>query len=249
MTENTQANNDIRILVVEDDASTQLLLQNYLKKSENYKIVLCSLGLLAIEFFKDFDFDIVLLDIKLPDISGLDLIQNFRQKNNASIIMLSSSSSSEDKVLSMQRGADAYIEKPVDLPFLKATIDRLFERQQSCLAPLATNQPVKAMVSSKPQWSLSASTWSLELDGQAVIRLTPTEYKVIELLARHQGVAISCEKIAKNLDRDDYENYQNAIRTIISRLRKKVKDKSPQPLVIKAFRSEGYLLVSQIAII
>ncbi len=237
------SNKEIKILVVEDDASTQLMLQNYLKQHENYKVVLCSLGLLAIEFFKDFEFDVVLLDIKLPDVSGLDLIQNFREKNNVSIIITSGTHDTDEKITALQRGADAYIEKPVDLPFLKAMIDRLFEKQQQFVAE---SNFLSDATTSQSQWQLNASTWSLEIEDEVSIRLTPTEYRVIELLAKHQGVSISCEKIAKSLDRDDYENYQNAIRTIISRLRKKVKDKTPQPLVIKAFRSEGYLLVSKI---
>ncbi|WP_178861452.1 response regulator transcription factor [Thiomicrorhabdus cannonii] len=232
----------IKLLIVEDDAHTQHLLQLFFQKTPQFTPRFSSLGSQAIALFEEFAPDIVILDITLPDASGLDLISHFRTDSQIGIIMLSGSDASGDKVEALTRGADIYLEKPVDLPFLKASVIRLHQRlQQSQVAPLLAEQ------TEEPLWTLNSQSWSLDFNHQIKVRLTPSEFKLLDLLLSHNGKPASSEWLAQKLNREAYDSYEKVISTLISRLRKKIKDETQQSLIIKAYRNEGYLLVSRIA--
>ncbi|MBD3755228.1 MAG: response regulator transcription factor [Gammaproteobacteria bacterium] len=234
----------IKLLIVEDDAHTQHLLQLFFQKTPQFTPLFSSLGSQAITLFEEFSPDIVILDITLPDTSGLDLITHFRAHSQIGIIMLSGSDASGDKVEALTRGADIYLEKPVDLPFLKASVIRLHERlhhAQSQAGSAPADQPTDAL------WTLNSQSWTLDWNQQIKVRLTPSEFKLLDLLLSQNGKPASSEWLAHKLNREAYDSYEKVISTLISRLRKKIKDETQQALIIKAYRNEGYLLVSRIA--
>lgn len=233
---------DIKILVVEDDANTQLLLQTFLKKYPQFQLSFSSLGSQALTLFEAQRPDIVILDIMLPDMSGLDVISQLRSISDAGIIMLSGSEVERDKIVALDRGADVYLQKPVDLIYLQACINRLYVRLNQA-SPVATQPEVGIDKSTK--WILNKSNWSLEYEGTSVM-LTPSEFKLIDLLIESGDAPASISWLGQQLQRKEYDDYGNVISTLISRLRKKLKQQVQADFVIKSYRSEGYVLLSHV---
>ncbi len=230
------------VLVVEDDAHTQLLVQTFLQKDPQFKLVFTSLGGQAIHYIEQYQPDIIILDIVLPDVSGLDLLNQFRTLTDAGIIMFSGSEAISDKVNSLHRGADVFLQKPVDLNYLRASIirlrDRLKEREADHKSAVSSNN-------SEVPWVLNSTKWSLDYN-QTSVMLTPSEFKLLDLLVDSGDKPASTAWLGQMLHRDEYESYDNVISTLISRLRKKVKTQTQVDLLIKAYRAEGYVLLSEV---
>lgn len=241
MDKNTQLPNTT-VLIVEDDAHTQLLVQTFLQKDPQFKLVFTSLGGQAIHYIEQHQPDIIILDIVLPDVSGLDLINQFRAVTDAGIIMFSGSEAVSDKVNSLHRGADVFLQKPVDLNYLRASIIRLRDRLKKMGVGHDAHQEDKQ---GETPWILNTTKWSLDFN-QISVMLTPSEFKLLDLLVENGDKPASTAWLGQMLHRDEYQNYDNVISTLISRLRKKVKLQTQEDLVIKAYRAEGYVLLSDV---
>lgn len=218
----------INILMIEDDPDFSVFLGDYLAKY-NIKITNYQdpfLGLSAgIE-----KFDILILDLTLPGIDGLDVCKEVSQKYALPIIISSARSDVTDKVMGLQIGADYYLPKPYDPNEMYAVIQSLLRRskksEQSHFESNFSYSEVEHQITFKNQ----------------VLELTQGEYEVLLTLLKAKGALISREQIVNSCE-SLKESYSKSINVIIGRLRTKLKDDSRKPRYLHSIRGMGYKLL------
>jgi len=215
----------VTILMIEDDEEFATLLTDYLKRS-NLEVTNYTdpyLGLSAgIE-----KYDLLILDLTLPLMDGLDVCKEVSQKYDIPIIISSARSDLSDKVLGLQIGADDYLPKPYEPQEMYARILSLLRRYNKIKAP--SNDPLDTLVLDETKASVSLK--------DEVLDLTPAEYIVLKLFMKNRGSTISKEQIL--YDSDIFKNSNDSsLSVIISRLRKKLGSE----ISIKSIRGIGYRL-------
>ena len=180
---------------------------------------------------------IVILDIGLPGEDGFSIAARLRSLGKIGIIMLSARTDVEDRVRSLQGGADVYLTKPVDLRELLAVITSLARR-------LATpkNEKIPTAVVSTGCWALSVDGWTVIAPNAASLTLTAQERSFLMRLWKCPGMAVSREDLAIALDGDPYEYDLHRLDTLVSRLRRKAASIN-LTLPLRSVRGKGYVIV------
>jgi len=216
----------INVLMIEDDPEFAHLLQNFLA---TYNIKLTNyedpyLGLSAgVE-----KYDLLILDLTLPNMDGLEVCKEVVQKYDIPIIISSARSDVSDRVVGLQLGADDYLPKPYDPQEMVARIMSLLRRYKK----INETQEVEASIRVDEEKEM------IILDNEP-LELTPAEYEVLKLLAKQLGVTVSKEQILYNSD--IFANSSNgSLAVLINRLRKKLGEKAE----IKTIRGVGYKLLA-----
>ncbi len=220
----------MRILVVEDEPRLGRYLTRGLRE-ETYAVDLAATLAEASELAAASTYDLAVLDLGLPDGSGLDLLREWRARGlGLPVLVLTARGSVEDKVRGLDLGADDYLAKPFELEELLARVRSLLRRR---LAP-----PVEEV-----------RFGSLCLDRQArkavvgdqALELTARELALLELLLLHQGRVLSRPAIAEQAWDESYEGASNVIDVLVARLRKKIREAGGEP-VIQTVKNLGYSL-------
>lgn len=218
----------MRILLVEDDPLLADGLARALKQSA-YVVELASDGKAADQWLKTEEFDLVILDLGLPEIDGSEVLQRLRQrKQHTPVLILSARMALEERVRLLNLGADDYVLKPVALAELEARVRALIRRGQSIQDPLITLGRLQ----------LDSLGKRALLEGKA-LDLTAREWVALEFLAKRVNRIISKEQIAQVLYSWEEEISLNAIEKFISRLRSKLE---PAGISIQTVRGLGYFL-------
>jgi two-component system, OmpR family, response regulator len=237
------------ILVIDDEPSIRELLSIFLSRY-HLKVIGAESGQEALSALKKDPIDLILLDLMLPDIYGVDLCKQIRKHYQIPIIMLTAVQGELNTVLGFEAGADDYIEKPFNVHVLLARIRAVIKRSDTAgEAPLNPRENNTIPASPSDQfikasfggWHYHKQENHLEHVSGKHIFLTRTEGQLLEYFLKHAEEVLSREKIAQTLDiqAEDFES--RAIDVQISRLRTKLKDKS-QSNFIKSIRNKGYLL-------
>ena len=220
----------MQILIVEDDPVLGLTLEKGLSEV-GHACLWTQNGKSAIQLIESRVFDIVILDLMLPDVPGLDILKKLRHdKCNVSVLILTALGSVDDRVEGLYSGADDYLVKPFAFAELLARIVAIERRN------------VKT-----PITDLSVGTLSVELTSRLVKRdgkeidLTPTEYKLLEYLMRHASQVVTRRMLCEHLWESDWEGVTNVIEVHINRLRNKV-NKGFEIDMIHTIRGSGYEL-------
>jgi two-component system, OmpR family, copper resistance phosphate regulon response regulator CusR len=201
----------VRILVVEDEHRLADRLARGLRE-EGLAVDLARTMALARELASGADYDLVLLDLKLPDGSGLELLAEWRENGfTAPILVLTAKDLLEDKVRGLKAGADDYLTKPFSFAELLARIQALLRR---CAAPPRS-------ILEMGDLRLDRSGHRAERAGRA-IELTAKEFALLEFLALHVGQVMSRATIAEHVWDNGYDAQSNVIDVIVSRLRRKL---------------------------
>ncbi len=219
----------MRILIVEDEDRIADFLTRALK-SEGHNVTRLSTGKEVVDVVRNGDFDLLLLDLMLPDTSGLDVCQELRtRKINTPIIMLTAMDSVEDVVRGLKLGADDYITKPFDLDELMARIESIYRRQQGIDYPNS--------VLSIADVEMHTGSKTVKVAGQD-IPLTAKELSILELLMSNPDKLFSRERILNNIWGANLDPLTNVVDVYIGRLRRKLgKDEDP---FIETVRGMGY---------
>ena len=213
------------ILVVEDDAPVRSLIATTLK-THDYKYLSAQNGAGAITEALSHNPDVVLLDLGLPDMDGVDVIRKIRSWSNMPIIVISARTEDSDKIEALDAGADDYLIKPFDLDELSARIRALLRRSAGRSEP--TIERGKLLI--KPE------TREVFYNGEPVL-LSSKEYALLVALADRAGVVLSRGQLEEKLYDWDSAVGSNTIEVHIHHLRKKLSDSA-----IKTVRGVGYLL-------
>ncbi|MEM7098687.1 MAG: response regulator transcription factor [Pseudomonadota bacterium] len=220
----------MRVLIVEDDSRIADFLQRALK-SEGYSPVCTGDGKSALALVDNGDFELILLDLMLPGLSGLEVCQALRMRRvEVPIIMLTALDTAEDIVRGLRMGADDYVTKPFHLDELLARLDAVGRRTQ------ATSSTEQKLVAGEVVFDLVAMAVSFQ--GNPV-DLTAKELAVLELLMSDQDRLFSRERILNNIWGIDMDPLTNVVDVYISKLRKKLSDAKGPPF-IETVRGLGY---------
>lgn len=218
----------MRILLVEDEATLQQQLQERLQK-EGYVVDTASDGEEGLYLGQEFPVDAGIIDIGLPKLTGLEVIQRLREQGKTfPILILTARGRWQEKVEGLEAGADDYLTKPFEMEELLARLRALLRRAAGQSTPTITCGPI----------TLDTSAQSVSVNQQAVA-LTSYEYKVLEYLMLHQGEAISKTVLTEHIYAQDHDRDSNVIEVFIKRLRQKLDpEQALQP--IETLRGRGY---------
>ena len=223
-----------KILLVEDDAEISEMLKNYLE-TENYEVVCAFDGEEACKKFDSVHFHLVLLDLMIPKIGGMEVLGHIRQKSNVPIIIVSAKDTDADKTLGLGLGADDYITKPFSVTEVLARIRAQIRRNTRYSSP----------AEEKPE-TIKAGELTLSLDNYTVTKkgvslgLTAKEFEILRLLMENPKKVYTKEQIYSKVWNDAYLGDENAVNVHISRLRNKIEDEPGKPKYVVTVWGIGY---------
>jgi len=237
--------NPCRLLLVEDDLELADLVQEYLTKN-GFHVSVVHDGVEAVAVIKQTVPDLVILDIMLPGISGMDVCRQVRPDYGGPILMLTALDEDMDQMLGLELGADDYVITPIKPRLLLSRLRALLRRvDQGQVRVDDSLRPEPASTSVRLMIELNSRTVSL---GGESISLTTAEFDLLLLLAEHVTTVVSRDVIVQSLRGFDYDGLDRSIDRRISRLRKKLNDDSAEPAIIKTVRGKGYLLCPSVSI-
>lgn len=220
------------ILVVEDDRQIQTFLKFVLEK-ENYICFQAESGTSGLEILSRESLDVILLDLGLPDLDGMILIQKIRQDSDIPILVISARDQDEEKASALDLGADDYLTKPFSATELLARIRTAIRHSQ----PRQKNSPAfKA-----GNLELNTESHKVSLNGKE-IHLTPLEFKLLETFFMNPGKVLTAQMIIQNVYGIHYSQDTRALRTLMAGLRRKIEPDPGHPIYILTEIGVGYRL-------
>lgn len=229
--------NKLLILVVEDDKSVRNLITTTLKLHD-YRYSTAANGEMAILEASTHNPDIVLLDLGLPDIDGIDVIKNIRSWSNMPIIVISARSEVDDKIEALDAGADDYLTKPFSVEELLARL-RVTVRRLSYIRDLAGKEQ---SVFVNGDLKIDYAAGCVYLEGKEV-HLTPIEYKLLVLLAQNVGKVLTYAFITRSVWGSARNNDISSLRVFMATLRKKIEKDPSNPQYIQTHIGVGYRML------
>ena len=228
--------NKTLILVVEDDRPVQNLMITTLK-AHDYRYLTAMSGETAILEASSHNPDIILLDLGLPDMDGIEVIKRIRTWSNVPIIIISARSEDSDKVEALDAGADDYLTKPFSVEELLARL-RVTERR--LVANQTEQLPSAVFVNGKLRVDFSAGCAYLD---EEELHLTPIEYKLLCLLSKNVGKVLTHTFITQNIWGHSWENDVASLRVFMATLRRKLENNSDSAQYIQTHVGVGYRMV------
>jgi two-component system, OmpR family, response regulator len=219
----------IQILMVEDDLELAEILTEYLERF-NIQITTIDdpyMGLSTLSLGK---YDLIILDLTLPGMDGLELLKLIRNKTDIPVIISSARTDLTDKVIGLERGADDYLPKPYDPRELEVRIRTILRRTN----PEQTKEADKDIMHNKDGMEISFKGNSLNL--------TQAEYGILAYLVEHENSVVSRQTLIYNVDAINEETSNKSIDVIVGRIRSKIGESSKEPKYIHAIRGVGYKL-------
>ena len=224
----------MRVLLIEDDSATAQSIELMLK-SESFNVYTTDLGEEGIDLGKIYDYDIILLDLNLPDMSGFDVLRKLRvSKVRTPILILSGLATIEDKIKGLGYGADDYMTKPFHKNELVARIHAIVRRSKGHAQSVINTDDL----------SVDLDTKMVEINGTRV-HLTGKEYQLLELLALRKGTTLTKEMLLSHLYGGMDEPEMKIIDVFICKLRKKLANASGGKDYIETIWGRGYVMREQ----
>lgn len=222
----------LTVLVVDDDREIVESIAIFLQ-ADGYLVRKAYNGLEALDIVMSENVHLIILDIMMPELDGIKTLLKVRESKNLPIILLSAKSEDADKILGLTAGADDYITKPFNPSELVARVKSQLRRytQLGAMQIKETQIVIRGLV-------LDTESKSVTVDGEAV-RLTPLEYKILELLCRHPGRVFSTEEIYRQVWNDDIVS-DNAIAVHVRHIREKIEINPKEPRYLKVVWGVGY---------
>lgn len=224
------------ILIVEDDKPIQRFLEISLE-SQGYKLICASTGKEAISLCYSHNPDIIILDLGLPDIDGLELIEKIKENLNIKIIVVSARTHEREKVEALDKGADDYLTKPFSTPELLARV-RVSLRNKSISSSPLEEQPKRFEYKGL---LIDYEKRQVFVDMEE-IKLTPIEYKLLELLSVHAGRVLTHKFLIKEIWGVVTESDTQSLRVFMASIRKKIEKDTTNPMYIVTEVGVGYRL-------
>ncbi|WP_066054009.1 response regulator transcription factor [Robertmurraya korlensis] len=225
--------NSYNVLVVDDEKEIRDAIEIYLK-NEGVRVIKASDGLEALEILQKQEIHLIILDIMMPKLDGISATYRIREIRNIPIIMLSAKSENTDKILGLQVGADDYVTKPFNPMELVARVKSQLRRYVS----LGTFEGVKKNIDLNGL-ILDQDAKEVTVHGEKV-KLTPIEYKIVELLMIHAGRVFSINEIYELVWKEPGYNAENTVAVHIRKIREKIEIDPKNPRFLKVVWGIGY---------
>lgn len=220
--------------MIEDDTEIAELLQEYLLQYDihitNFETP--ELGMSGLRLKK---YDLVILDLSLPEMDGIEVCKLIREKSNIPIIISSARSDITDKAKCFDLGADDYLPKPYDSQELVLRIQSLLRRNKLV---------EQTALSTKKIFEIDSSKHEIYKDNHQ-LELTNAEYDILKYLIKKSGYAISREELLLNVESIKYDSTYKSIDVLIGRIRSKIEENPKQPQFIVSIRGIGYKLINE----
>jgi len=221
-----------RILIIDDDEQIRNLIAIYLE-NEGFEALKVSNAVSGLALLEEQEVDLIILDIMMPQMNGIDAAFKIREEKNMPIIMLSAKSEDMDKISGLTAGADDYLTKPFNPLELIARVKSQIRRYKKY------NERAERDVIQIGDLEINRSTRLVFVRGQE-IRLTPKEFDILELLARNKGTVMSMGKIYESVWQEDAFKSDNTVMVHITKIREKIEDNPKKPIYIKTIWGVGY---------
>lgn len=224
-----------KILLVEDDTEISTMLKNFLS-TENFEVVTAGDGVSACNKFFSDRFSLVLLDLMIPKMSGIEVMGRIRENSTVPIIIISARDTDSDKTLGLGLGADDYITKPFSVTEVLARIKANIRRSTRY-----TMGAVQQQILEKGSLVMNLNDYSVTKAGRK-LELTSKEFEILKLLLQNPRKVYTKEQIYSLVWKDAYFGDENAVNVHISRLRNKIEDNPREPQYILTVWGIGYKL-------
>ncbi|MGG3397336.1 response regulator transcription factor [Bacillus velezensis] len=222
------------ILIVDDDKDIRNLISVYLE-NEGIDTQKAEDAAEALKLLEQKEFDLIILDIMMPNMDGIEACMKIREERNLPIIMLSAKSEDMDKIQGLASGADDYLTKPFNPLELIARVKSQLRRYKK----YNTDTISTANVIEIGDLTVNTDTRQVWVRGKEV-RLTPKEFDILELLSRNKGIVMSVEKIYEAVWKEDFFKSDNTVMVQITKIRDKIEEDSKHPIYIKTVWGTGY---------
>lgn len=216
------------ILIIEDDIKIRFLLRDYLKK-EDFQIYEASDGDEGLNLFKNNKIDLILLDIMMPKVDGITVLETIRTVSDVPIILLTAKAQEEDKLFGYEMGADDYVTKPFSPKILIAKVKAFLKRRSDSINDSSAAKDYNGLVINKLSHEVSVNG--------TVLNLSPKEFELLIYLSDNIGIALTRDTILDNVWGIDYYGDLRTVDTNIKRLREKLGKKSNYIVTV---RGSGY---------
>lgn len=218
-----------KILIIEDEKKISDIVRGYLEK-EGFSVTAAATGEEALDYLKQ-SFDLVILDLMLPDMKGEEICSIIRENSEIPIIMLTAKSNEEDRIKGLGIGADDYVVKPFSPRELVARVQARLRR--------SGKQKKKVLSFNKGNLRIDIDRFEVFQKSSQVV-LTPTEFKILISLAENPGRVFSRDQIVNIVQGYDFEGYDRTIDAHVKNLRHKIEEDSKEPEFIRTVYGIGY---------
>ncbi|MGI8933111.1 MAG: response regulator transcription factor [Phormidesmis sp.] len=222
---------DAKILVVDDEPAIRNLIHRFLAK-QNYQMESAEDGKSALAMFEQFNPDLVILDVNLPDANGYDLCKEMQSRTGVFVLMLTSRTDEADKIRGFNTGADDYITKPFSLGELEVRLGAILKRQRP-----VTVAEQQCLTFSK--LAIDPIRREVTLAGD-IVPLTALEFDLLHFLAGHPGRVWRRSELIQKVWDYEYVGDQRVVDVHIGQIRKKIEIDTTQPTLIQTVRGVGY---------
>ena len=218
------------ILIIEDEIKVSEVIKAYLERA-GYRVYCSTRGYDGIKLFNKINFQLVILDLMLPDIDGEEICKIIREVSDVHIFMLTAKAELSDKIKGLTLGADEYLTKPLSPRELTARVNALFRRINSDKTTILSYDGGKLKIDNERR--------NVQVKGKYVV-LTPNEFDILYALASNNGKVLSREQLIRNVYGIDFEGSDRTIDAHIKNLRKKIEYNSKEPKYILTVVKIGY---------
>ncbi|TCW56385.1 DNA-binding response OmpR family regulator [Bacillus thuringiensis] len=223
------------ILLVEDDISIQEMVEKYLIK-EGFQVTIASDGEEGVQAFFKSSFDLVILDIMMPKLDGLEVVRIIREKSAVPILMMSAKDTDVDKAVGLGLGADDYICKPFSMIELAARVKAGIRRSTKYSSTEETKKIIQIS-----DLTIDPINFTVEKNGKS-LKLTLKEFEILKLFVKNQNRVFTKAQIYTLVWNEEYYGDDNVINVHMRRLREKIESDPSNPEYIKTLWGIGYKL-------
>lgn len=220
------------ILVVDDEPKIVKLVRDYLERA-GFEVRVAANGKIALSLARSEKPDLIVLDLGLPQMDGLDVTRELRKVSNMPIIMLTGRSEEADKLIGLELGADDYITKPFSPKELVARVRVLFRRMENYASEHQEILQVSDLTLDIPRMRISAEDRQIE-------ELTPTEFSLVAEMARYPGRVFTRAQLLNALHGVAFESYERAIDAHVKNIRHKIETNPSEPRYLLTVYGVGY---------
>ena len=225
------------ILVVDDEAKIVQLVRDYLEHA-GFRVLVAASGKAALTLARSEKPDMVILDLGLPEMDGLDVTRTLRKDTNVPILMLTARGEETDKLVGLELGADDYMTKPFSPKELVARVRVIFRRMENYSE--AATEIIRAT-----DLTLDVPRMQVEAEGRPIEELTPTEFELLAAMARHPGRVFTRGQLLNVVHGVAFESYERAIDAHIKNIRRKIEPRPSEPRYILTVYGIGYKFADQ----
>ncbi|MFO7890754.1 MAG: response regulator transcription factor [bacterium] len=224
------------ILIIDDDEKLNLRLSKYLIKQFGFTVDTASHPAEGMQKLTENQFDLLILDVMMPDTDGFEVLRKVRQQQEIPIIMLTARGDVTDRIVGLELGADDYVPKPFEPRELVARIQTVLRRYSGEKKTKSTSKQVFGDL------EVNFDTRSIKIK-QKPVSLTHLEFEILSLFIKNKGIVLDRDYLLDQLRGLDWDAYNRSIDVLISRLRQKLQENPKHPKYIKTVWGTGYIFI------